>query len=402
MQTKSSSSSLRLLVLFLTIVRTILHISTRMVYPFMLVFTRGMGVELQDISHAIAMRASTGVLSPVLSPLSDRYGRKFGMLMGLVLFTLGAGALVFWPSFTTFFISQSLCYLGGYLFVSTVHAYLGDLVPYQQRGRVIAINEMGWSLSFIVGVPLMGLLIARFGWAAPYPLLMSLGVAATMAVLWLLPASHGAANPKGGSIWSHLRNILQSRSALVGLLMGLTFAMGNEIIGMVYGVWMELTFGLKIAALGAATAAFGLADLGGEMLTAWLVDRLGKERAIAMGLISNAALVAILPWLAGLGVGGAIAGLCFFFMTYEITVVSSLPLMSEVLPQERATMMGINIAANSLGRALGALIAPLIFAFGFRVSTLATVAFNLLALLALSRIRLQHPTSPEPAATLDG
>lgn len=402
MQAKSSSSSFRLLVLFLTIVRAILHISTRMVYPFMLAFTRGMGVELQDISHAIAVRASTGALSPVLSPLSDRYGRKFGLVMGLVLFTLGAGALVFWPSFTTFFISQSLCYLGGYLFVSTVHAYLGDLVPYQQRGRVIAINEMSWSLSFIVGVPLMGLLIARFGWAAPYPLLMGLGIAATMAALWLLPASRGAASPNGVSIWSHLRSILLSRSAVTGLMMGLVFAMGNEVVVLIYGVWMELTFGLKIAALGAVSVVFGLADLGGEMLTAWLVDRLGKERSIAMGLVCNAALVAILPWLAGLGVGGAIVGLFFFFMTYEITMVSSLPLMSEILPHERATMMGINIAAVSLGRALGALIAPLIFAISFRASTLATVAFNLLALLALSRIRLQHPTSPEPAASLDG
>lgn len=399
MHTKLSQSSFRLLVLFLTFVRIILHIYVRMVYPFILVFARGLGVELKDVSLAIAVRTSTGVFSPLLSPLSDRYGRKVGMVLGLSLFTIGAGMLVLWPSFGTFFASQSLCYLGIYLFVSTVHAYLSDLVPYQQRGRVLALNEMSWSLSLIAGVPLMGVLIARFGWAAPYPLLMGLGIAATMAVILFLPAPPRPIG-KANGIWSHLRQILLSPSALAGLAMGTTFAMGNEMISVVFGAWMELTFGLKIAALGAAAAVFGLADLAGELLTAWLVDRLGKERLIAMGLGANAALALALPWLANLGLAGAIAGLFFYFMTYEITMVSTLPLISEVLPEERATLMGVNIAANSLGRSLSALIAPMIFAFGFRANTLVVVAFNLLALLALSRIRLPKTSQAVSASSL--
>ena len=68
-----------------------------------------------------------------------------------------------------------------------MHAYVGDQVAYQRRGRVMAVTELAWSASFIIGVPLMGLLIARSGWAAPFPILAGLGGLAFLALAWMLP-----------------------------------------------------------------------------------------------------------------------------------------------------------------------------------------------------------------------
>ena len=125
----------------------------------------------------------------------------------------------------------------------------------------------------------------------------------------------------------------------------------------IFGVWLEDSFDLQIAALGAASAVIGLSELGGEGLVAAFVDRLGKPRAIGLGLAANC-LAALALLFLGRTQAGALVGLFFFYITFEFTLVSIIPLMTELLPSARATLMAFNMAALSLGRALGDLLAP--------------------------------------------
>jgi hypothetical protein len=60
--------------------------------------------------------------------------------------------------------------------------------------------------------------------------------------------------------------------------------------------------------------------------------------------------------------------------------------MTELLPSARATLMACNVAALSFGRAIGDFLAPRLYGLGFLTVTLGAVGFNLLALLALSRL----------------
>ena len=52
-------------------------------------------------------------------------------------------------------------------------------------------------------------------------------------------------------------------------------------------------------------------------------------------------------------------------------------------------MMAINVSALSLGRALGAFVAPTLYAWGMGTSAGAAIVFNLLALIALRWVRYQ-------------
>ena len=77
-------------------------------------------------------------------------------------------------------------------------------------------------------------------------------------------------------------------------------------------------------------------------------------------------------------------GLFLFYITFEYVMVSQIPLMTELLPGARATVMSFNITGHSLGRALGAFMAPLIYQnFGFIYVAFLAVVFNLFGLLAL-------------------
>jgi predicted MFS family arabinose efflux permease len=85
--------------------------------------------------------------------------------------------------------------------------------------------------------------------------------------------------------------------AVLGMLMGMSFIIGNELVNVVFGVWMQDSFGLQIAALGAASLVIGLSELTGEGLAGLLADRLGKERTIGLSLLLNAGWAVTLPWL---------------------------------------------------------------------------------------------------------
>lgn len=365
----------------------------RMVYPFLAVFGRGLGVDLSSLALAVTARSLGGTIGPFLAFVADSRGRKAGMLLGLALFTLGTGLVVFWPTYVMFVLSLALTMLGKYVFDPSMQAYLGDRIPYQRRGRVLAVTEYGWSFSFILGIPLMGFLIARRGWMAPFPLLCLLGLLSFLVVVWMLQRDTvlEGNRPK---FWASLRAVLTFTPALLGLSVGLFMSASNEVVNLIFGVWLEDSFGLRIAALGAASAVIGLSELGGETLSVGFTDRLGKPNSVGVGILANCLAALILP-LAGGSLPGAMVGLFLFYISFEFTIVSAISMMTEIMPSARATLMAANIAGHSLGRALGALLAPALYlqgqAFtqlpGMLASALAAIMLNVLALTAVFFLR---------------
>jgi predicted MFS family arabinose efflux permease len=69
-------------------------------------------------------------------------------------------------------------------------------------------------------------------------------------------------------------------------------------------------------------------------------------------------------------------------------IVSHVPLMTELLPGARATVMAFNLTGHSLGRAIGAFLAPFVYRqFGFLFVALLAMVFNIFGLLALRRLQ---------------
>lgn len=375
-----------------TATRIVLNTMHRMVYPFLPAIGRGLGVDLAALSLALTARSLAGVGSPFLASLADSQGRKPAMLLSLLIFSTGMCLVILSPTYPAFLIALLLAMLGKYTFDPSMQAYLGDRVKYSRRGRVLAITELGWSFSFILGVPLMGLLIARWGWMAPFPLLTFLGVIMLAAIAWMVPREFLDSKVNGG-FRKNLGQVLISPPALAGLSMGLLLSFANEVVNLVFGVWMEDSFGLQITALGAASALIGLSELGGESCAALFTDRLGKPLAVLLGVSLNSLAALALPAL-GSSLPGALIGLFFFYITFEYALVSSIPLMTEVMPALRATMMAANTAGLSLGRALGALLAPPLYLSAkvlgipeILPGALAALALNFLALLSLRRLQ---------------
>jgi predicted MFS family arabinose efflux permease len=133
-----------------------------------------------------------------------------------------------------------------------------------------------------------------------------------------------------------------------------------------------------VLALGLSTTVIGVADLSGEGLVALLSDRLGKRRSIGLGLLASAVCTGALPLVART-YELALAGLFLVFITFEFTMVSTIPMMTELVPTARGRVMSTTSAGAAAGRMAGALLGAALFKLGFEWIGAAGVAMNLAA-----------------------
>ncbi len=387
--------------------RTTINSSFRIVYPFLPVISRGLGVPLTAASFLLTLRALAGLSSPLFGPLSDRYGRRSLMLAGLGMLAVGAALLAGRPTYGVATVAFALFGLSKTAYDPAMQAYLGDAIPYHRRGRVLGITELSWSAAWLVGVPAAGFLIERAGWQSPFVALALLALVGLLLTGRLLPdqprqtppIAPRCAEPPGsplglrpGKLTAGLRH---NWSAWLSLAVGLLFMFAIENVFVVYGAWMEATFSLSVSALGVASSVIGIAEAVGEGASAGLVDRLGKKKAVLGGLLLNAGAYLLLPLLAG-NLASALAGLFVLFLAFEFSIVSSFPLISELAPGARGTLMALNVAAMSLGRMAGSLTAAPLWLHGDLVLNAVVSCGATLAAFALLLLFV-----PEPGGSLE-
>jgi predicted MFS family arabinose efflux permease len=243
-------------------------------------------------------------------------------------------------------------------------------------------------------MPLVGFLISHAGWMAPFPLLLVMLLVSTVILYRMLPKSPLVKNTT--PVFSNFSLVINSRVVWAGLLMTMFITMANEMVNLVFSVWMEGSFGLKVTALGGVAALIGLSELSGEGLVTMISDRLGKRRAVAMGLVCNSLAAILLPWI-GRSVPGAMMGLFLFYLSFEFSIVSAIPLITETLPNARATVLALSTTMALLGRGISAWLVPFAYAYGFATNAYGGAVIDLLAILSLNFVvvaaeRKQQPT----------
>lgn len=365
----------------LTTLRTLFNAGYRVVYPYLGVLAGAVGAPVDALAGVVALRSLWGVAGPFFAGLAEHRSRRAGLLLGAGLFVLGMAWVWFSPTLAGLAVGLMLGTAAKIAFDPAMHAYLSDRVPYARRGLVLGMAEMAWSLSFIVGVPLLGLVLARWGWRAMFGGLALVGAVGLVGLTLALPAHDRHHTPLRERVWPL---VLRTPAAWRVMTLGLAASAANEVVNLVFGLWLQERFAVTLLGLGGAAALIGLSELGGEGLVVTLTDALGKRRAVAGGLLLNTLAALGLAWVDRSGtLPGALAMLFVFYLTFEFTLVSSIPLASEVMPRQRATLLGFFIASLSLGRAVGAQVASWLYAHGLLSSLAGAAGFNALALLML-------------------
>ena len=372
-----------------TLSRTVLNTSRRFLYPFAPFISRSLGISMTAVTSAIGVNQATSFFTVFLSMAADRTGYRRIMLAGLTLLIAGmliAGAL---PCYYSLVIGMFLCGLGKNMFDPSVQAFVSQKVPYEKRGFVIGIMEISWAASTLVGIPLIGFIIDLYGFRSPFFFLAGAGMICLFMVLFMVRPDSGynRAGVDGKSnFFNELKGMLGKRVVLATVCFGFFVSLGNDNFFVVYGAWLEQKFHLSVVAIGIGTALIGLAELSGTLLTAFLSDRIGLKRAVTAGVIFSTLVYGAVPFT-GETLFSALALLFFVFLFFEYFLVSFLSLCTELLPENRATMMSLFFLSAGAGRMAGAFCGGLLWnAAGIDAVCLFSASSGICALFSLAWI----------------
>jgi predicted MFS family arabinose efflux permease len=219
----------------------------------------------------------------------------------------------------------------------------------------------------LIGIPLVAVLIDRYGWRSPFLVMGFLGMVGAVTIFMIIPREKEIPNADRTVSWATYLGVyaqlIGNKAALGALGYAFFVSAANDNLFVVYGAWLEKSFGLGLVALGMGTSLIGLAELLGEGLTATISDRLGLKRALLWGLGLTTLSYFALPLLES-ALAAALTGIALIFLTFEFTMVTSFSLCTEILPAARATMMASFLATAGLGRVLGALLGGFVWQTG--------------------------------------
>jgi EmrB/QacA subfamily drug resistance transporter len=218
-----------------------------------------------------AYLVTSTVMVPIYGKLSDVYGRKPMLLIGVTLFLIGSALSGLSQSMGQLIAFRGVQGLGaGALFPISL-AIIGDLFSPQERGRYQGLFGAVFGLSFIIGPFLGGFLTDNANWRWVFYVNLPIGVLALAVIATVLP--NLGRRPGSVRDFDFIGVALLS-ACLVPLLIGLTEKGQTAPNGQLYD-WLTWQVG-------------GLILLSVVMLAAFLVvERLAKEPVIPLDLFTS-------------------------------------------------------------------------------------------------------------------
>jgi predicted MFS family arabinose efflux permease len=363
-----------------TLGRLGLNMAYRIIYPLQPFLAQRLDVDLQTVSALVTVQVLASAISPLGGYLADTRGERKIMTLALTLFCLGAGLCAIAGGFGGFLLGYALIGLGASLYQPAAQAYISARTSYARRGWALGVFETSWAASALVGVaPLMWLVQATGDSAWSFRSILAAAICSLALVRFGLPpvAPHAASQPRIRLDWRALR----APSVLGILALLFLTALAADLVFVMQGAWSKASLGASEAQLGQVFALLGIAEFGGSIGSALLVDRFGKKRTALIGYVLTALCVALLP----LSDGSWLLFLPLYFLFglfLEFSIVSALPLASGVAPAVRGTVMALCVMMNGMGRAVGSRMAiPLWLGAGIWATGLASAALIALAVL---------------------
>ncbi|MEQ4210231.1 multidrug effflux MFS transporter [Actinopolymorpha sp. B9G3] len=343
----------------------------------------------------------------IAGPLSDRFGRRGPLLVGIAAYVLFSLACAISPSVTMLIIARLFQGAAGAVGIVIAQAAGRDLYDGGQLVRFYGRLAVIGGLAAIIGPVLGGQLAAITDWRGVFLALAGIGVIIFTVSLIIfgetLPVQRRHSGGLGSSVRSFQRLLLDrsfvgallvggfTGAALFAYLAGATFVLQD-----IYGLSpQEYSFAFGLNSLGFMLFGF----LGGRIAE---VSHWSERGAVAVGLTACAA------GAGGLLITGLIQLPLIAFIVPLFVMVAGVafasPALTAIALRDFPTMAGTAASFLGLTRyAFGGLAAPLVGAAGPHTATplgiVTLTAAAAAALAFLTGIRTRKPTAPLPSTT---
>jgi DHA1 family bicyclomycin/chloramphenicol resistance-like MFS transporter len=305
------------LIPFLGMVAAIGPLSNDLYVPSMSIVAGAFGVSGSDVQltmSAVLIGFSVGAF--IYGPLSDRYGRKNILCLGLAMYAAAASLAALSPDLPSLVLARAFQGFAGASGMVLSRAIILDRWRGEQASRALSWVSIFMFFTPVIA-PLIGGWLAGFEyWPAAFWAQAGAGLACLAVTVFMLPRVRGAV---AGSVLASLRSyapIIRDAQAVGYIMLSATGFMGVVAFVTTGSFVFVEYFGLSE---GQFAICFSLVMFGGS-IGAWVnshyVARLGISRMLAFGAscLGVSGVATLVAGLLDLGVAGLVLPLMFFVM----------------------------------------------------------------------------------------
>ncbi|HEY4333383.1 MAG TPA: MFS transporter [Ilumatobacteraceae bacterium] len=315
--------------------------------PFIAAVASGLHVSLTTVGTALGIAELVGLTAPLIVRGAVRFTRRTAMSLGLIGIAIGAGVSATSRNIVMFAVGLSIMNLTKIVFDTGIIGWLTDRIDYARLGRVIGLTETAWALALLSGVVLMGLATGIWSWRWGYVLALIFVVVLSVVLRQTLPTE--TSPPPPVRVERHARPQLGAGWFVIVGTVALTAA--AQAMFVTFGKWLQTEFDVTDTQLTIVIFGLGAAELLAASSTVRFLDRWGKQASVMYGaaLIVPAGLaLAVLHH--HLAIGLILLGV--FIVGFEFSILATLSLANNLVPDQPSVGLGFMVGAGTLGRAI--------------------------------------------------
>jgi MFS transporter, DHA1 family, multidrug resistance protein len=350
-----------------------------MYLPSMPGMARALGVDFATIQLTLSLYFAAMALGQLITgPLSDRFGRRPVLLVGLTVFVIGSLICLTAQNGGFLIFGRVVQAIGGCAGITLSRAILRDLYGRNQVASMIGYVTMGMAVAPMVAPTIGGVLETLYGWRASFAFLMAFGGLALLFAFWHLSET----NRNRGSADSP-RQLMHSYVSLFRSRLFWGYTLTTGFISAVFFAFLAGAPYVMIELMGRSPAEYGFyfaivpsGYILGNFASGRFAGRVGPNRMILAGSIMALASVAAMAaaFATGFVLPAALFGPMFFIGAGNgLVLPSGIAGAVSVKPDVAGAAAGLS---GSVQIGFGALVAPLIG------STLDTTVWPLITIMA--------------------
>jgi predicted MFS family arabinose efflux permease len=156
------------------------------------ILMRELGVGTHEFGLLVSAYTFSAAFTGVLAAMFvDRFERKRLLLTMFALFALATLACGLAPGYWSLLAARGIAGAFGGVLGSMVQTMVGDLIPFERRGRASGTIMSAFSLSTVAGVPLSLYLANHYGWRFPFVFIAVLATGLLLLGWKMLPVLRG-------------------------------------------------------------------------------------------------------------------------------------------------------------------------------------------------------------------
>jgi DHA1 family bicyclomycin/chloramphenicol resistance-like MFS transporter len=313
---------------------------------------------------------------------SDRLGRLPVLYAGLFVFTGAAIVAAAANSIELMLVARFVQGIGAAASVVLSRAIVRDVAHGTDAARLMSLMTMIFTVAPVIAPSIGALLVAQWGWRAPFILIVVAGISITFSIRANIGETH-TPNPQGHPVrqlQNSTREFFSHRQSIWGLLLLILPPAGfMSVISISAALAVEI-YGYSLQRYGLLFALAGISILAGSIVNRYLVLRFDQLRLIGVGValiaISSMQLL-IIAWLDTAPFWWLWGCVCLFMFTIAILMANSTVLALDPLPKVAGVASSIIGTMQNLVGAAGALGAAAIYNGSIRNSVIIMAAVGI-------------------------